>query len=163
MNSRNGFSLIELMVVIAIVATLVSIAMPSYKDYLIQTRVSTIASFMGSLVEKSITKYERVGEYATAYDLGLAAVQATNNVQDSLQIWSNGSAADNNIVAEISPYITSIFISEPTNVNTSYISVILNPSALGFSSAVGQADLACVFYLDPENIYQKQCFYETGS
>ena len=37
---ENGFTLIELMIVIAIVAVLVSLALPAYQDYAIRTRVS---------------------------------------------------------------------------------------------------------------------------
>ena len=37
---QQGFTLIELMIVIAIVAVLVSLALPAYQDYAIRTRVS---------------------------------------------------------------------------------------------------------------------------
>lgn len=38
--ASNGFTLIELMIVIAIIAVLVSLALPSYQDYTVRTKVS---------------------------------------------------------------------------------------------------------------------------
>ena len=37
---QQGFTLIELMIVIAIVAILVALAVPAYKDYTVRTKVA---------------------------------------------------------------------------------------------------------------------------
>ena len=70
----NGFTLIELMIVIAIIAILAAIALPAYQDYTIRARVSELAGLAG---RAKITVAENIANQGGAIGANVCAGVAT--------------------------------------------------------------------------------------
>ena len=75
-NKQSGFTLIELMIVVAIIAILASIALPAYQDYTVRAKVSE-----GLISSASI----KVGVSESFVDDGMAGVAAYAAVVNGAQ------------------------------------------------------------------------------
>ena len=86
MNKQKGFTLIELMIVVAIVGILAAIAIPAYQDYTIRARVTEGLS-MASAAKVTVAENAMSG---TAFGAGWTAPSPTENVSDVTIDSSNG-------------------------------------------------------------------------
>jgi prepilin-type N-terminal cleavage/methylation domain-containing protein len=62
MNKQSGFTLIELMMVVAIIGVLASIAIPGYKSYIYKARAAEIGLFMDAARTRFMIEYDSTGE-----------------------------------------------------------------------------------------------------
>ena len=81
-KQSTGFTLIELMIVIAIVAILVAIAVPAYKDYTIRTKVTECVN-NAAVAKIQITEYRQtLGSWPpTAQEAGVETLSGTATSQ----------------------------------------------------------------------------------
>ena len=77
MNKQQGFTLIELMIVVAIVGILAAIAIPAYQDYTIRARVTEGLS-LASAAKTTVSENIQSGQ--TNRSAGWIQPSATDNV-----------------------------------------------------------------------------------
>ncbi|WP_168389730.1 pilin [Acinetobacter indicus] len=77
MNAQKGFTLIELMIVVAIIGILAAVAIPAYQDYTKRAKVSEGLS----LAAAAKTAVVENSSSAAIYSLGYQAPSATKNVK----------------------------------------------------------------------------------
>ncbi len=78
-NRNSGFTLIELMVTIAIIAILAAVALPMYKDYVIRGHIPQATNGLSDMRIKLEQFFQDNRTYANACAQGAAAEPQSNN------------------------------------------------------------------------------------
>ena len=99
-SMQKGFTLIELMIVVAIIGILASVALPAYKDYTVRTKVTEVILAASSGKDAVAEYYNYNGTIPGSSDISVAT-QATQYVSsvawDGSKITATASSAETKI------------------------------------------------------------------
>jgi type IV pilus assembly protein PilA len=107
---QKGFTLIELMIVVAIIGILAAIALPAYQDYTIRSKVSELILAASSARTSVTEKYQNDGALTSA-GVGLSVSQtskiASSNVTSGGVITITGTAEVKNSTITLTPSVNA--------------------------------------------------------
>lgn len=115
-KNQKGFTLIELMIVVAIIGILAAVAIPAYQDYIVRARMSNVMTAANS-VKLAISECLQFNQVATSCDtaakVGITELPAATADLDSLTITAStagivatGTAAAKGYVYAIAPVLS---------------------------------------------------------
>ncbi|EMQ2878435.1 pilin [Vibrio navarrensis] len=94
-TKQQGFTLIELMIVVGIIGILSALAVPAYKSYVIKTEASTAVSIPRALLANIDLYIQEKGEFPVTTNIGEIGAAADMSALGSLALTKDGTTPTN--------------------------------------------------------------------
>jgi type IV pilus assembly protein PilA len=135
MKNKKGFTLIELMIVVAIVGILAAIAIPAYLDYTVKTKITEVTTAMDALAQAASEYHASAGFFPDATNADYQNTTALAAVSRQYSGWAydtSNNATTCNFTANFNQALN------PVN-GTTLIMTLTYSSATGYSKVYDPA------------------------
>jgi len=109
-KNKKGFTLIELMIVVAIVGILAAIAIPAYLDYTVKTKITEVTTAMDALAQAASEYHASAGFFPNQTDSNYSGVTGFAAVATTYAGWGYNNITANlcNFVATFTPVLNPV-------------------------------------------------------